>query len=93
LRVGRETLEHLGLDPYEAREKADLFKRYNLNMLEATLENFEDTEFRLANLRRARNILSDAIDQDQRRLTGGQREGWRGSIDGKAPDAEPLDSH
>ncbi|MFZ4833548.1 glutathione-regulated potassium-efflux system protein KefC [Rouxiella sp. Mn2063] len=88
LRVGRETLEHLGFDPYEAREKADLFKRYNLNMLEATLENFEDTEFRLANLRRARNILSDAIDQDQRRLTGAQQQGWRGSIDGKAPDAE-----
>jgi len=93
LRVGRETLEHLGFDPYEAREKADLFKRYNLNMLEVTLENFEDTEFRLANLRRARNILSDAIDQDQRRLTGVQQQGWRGSIDGKAPDAEPMDSH
>ncbi|CAM3637280.1 glutathione-regulated potassium-efflux system protein KefC [Rouxiella silvae] len=91
LRAGRETLEMLGLDPYEAREKADLFKHYNLKMLEATLENYEDTEFRLASLARARDMLSAAIEQDQERL-GEQQQSWRGSIDGKAPEHEVIEA-
>ncbi|KQN49363.1 potassium transporter KefC [Serratia sp. Leaf50] len=91
LRAGRETLEMLGLDPYEAREKADLFKHYNLKMLEATLENYEDTEFRVASLARARDMLSAAIEQDQERL-GEQQQSWRGSIDGKAPEHEVIEA-
>jgi glutathione-regulated potassium-efflux system ancillary protein KefC len=92
LRVGRETLELLGLDAYEAREKADLFRRYNLKMLEATIENYEDTEFRVATMQRAKDMLTDAIEQDQKRLASGQQQGWRGSIDGKAPEDEVIEA-
>ena len=92
LRVGRETLEFLGLDAYEAREKADLFRRYNLKMLEATIENYEDTEFRVATMQRAKDMLTDAIEQDQKRLASGQQQGWRGSIDGKAPEDEVIEA-
>lgn len=92
LRVGRETLEFLGLDAYEAREKADLFRRYNLKMLEATLENYGDTEFRIASMQRARDMLTDAIEQDQQRLASGQQQGWRGSIDGKAPEEDVIEA-
>jgi len=92
LRVGRETLEFLGLDAYEAREKADLFRRYNLKMLEATIENYEDTEFRVASMQRAKDMLTDAIEQDQKRLASGQQQGWRGSIDGKAPEDEVIEA-
>lgn len=91
LRVGRETLEILGLDPYEAREKADIFKHYNLKMLEATLENYQDTEFRIASMQRARDMLSAAIEQDHMRL-GEQQQSWRGSIDGKAPENEVIEA-
>ena len=90
LRVGREVLETLGLDAYEAREKADLFRRYNLKMLEATVANYEDTEFRIASMQRAKDMLSAAIEQDQERLASEQQQGWRGSIDGKAPENEVI---
>ena len=92
LRVGREVLETLGLDAYEAREKADLFRRYNLKMLEATIENYEDTEFRIASMQRAKDMLSAAIEQDQERLASEQQQGWRGSIDGKAPENEVIEA-
>ena len=70
LRIGRETLELLGLDAYEAREKADTFRRYNLKMLEDTLENYQDTEFRIASLQRAKEMLSAPSSRI--------RIGWRG---------------
>lgn len=92
LRVGRDVLEALGLDAYEAREKADLFRRYNLKMLEATIENYEDTEFRIASMQRAKDMLTAAIEQDQERLASGQQQGWRGSIDGKAPENEVIEA-
>lgn len=92
LRIGRETLELLGLDAYEAREKADTFRRYNLKMLEDTLENYQDTAFRVASLQRAKEMLSAAIEQDQRRLAHEQQAGWRGSIDGKAPEDEVVEA-
>ncbi|MFI8415121.1 glutathione-regulated potassium-efflux system protein KefC [Serratia sp. NPDC078593] len=90
LRVGRKTLELLGLDAYEAREKADTFRRYNRQMLEAMMENYEDTEFRIATLQRAKEMLSNAIEQDQTRLVREQQTGWRGSIDGKAPEEDSV---
>lgn len=92
LRVGREVLETLGLDAYEAREKADLFRRYNLKMLEETVANYEDTEFRIASMQRAKDMLSAAIEQDQERLASEQQQGWRGSIDGKAPENEVIEA-
>ncbi len=92
LRVGRDVLETLGLDAYEAREKADLFRRYNLKMLEATIEKYEDTEFRIASMQRAKDMLSAAIEQDQERLASEQQQGWRGSIDGKAPENEVIEA-
>ncbi|MFS7245184.1 glutathione-regulated potassium-efflux system protein KefC [Rahnella inusitata] len=92
LRVGREVLETLGLDAYEAREKADLFRRYNLKMLEATVANYEDTEFRIASMQRAKDMLSAAIEQDQERLASEQQQGWRGSIDGKAPENDVIEA-
>jgi len=62
-----------------------------VKMLEATLANYEDTEFRLASLARARDMLSAAIEQDQARL-GEQQQSWRGSIDGKAPENEVIEA-
>ncbi|WON77638.1 glutathione-regulated potassium-efflux system protein KefC [Serratia sp. UGAL515B_01] len=92
LLTGRETLELLGLDAYEAREKADIFRRYNLKMLEDTLENYEDTEFRIASLQRSKDMLAEAIEQDKDRLSLVRQTGWRGSIDGKAPEENVVET-
>ena len=61
-------------------------------MLEATIENYEDTEFRIASMQRAKDMLTAAIEQDQERLASGQQQGWRGSIDGKAPEKEVIEA-
>ncbi|HGM6860145.1 glutathione-regulated potassium-efflux system protein KefC [Serratia rubidaea] len=92
LRIGREALELLGMDAYEAREKADIFRCYNHKMLESTVEHYEDTEFRIASLQRAKEMLSNAIEQDRSRLSREQETGWRGSIDGKAPEDEVVEA-
>jgi glutathione-regulated potassium-efflux system ancillary protein KefC len=84
LLIGREALELLGWDAYEAREKADTFRRYNQKMLEETLDNYQDTEFRIARLKRTKEMLSSAIEQDKGRLSGARQAGWRGSIEGNA---------
>ncbi len=34
LKTGRQALEKLGLGRYEARERADLFRRFNTQMVE-----------------------------------------------------------
>jgi glutathione-regulated potassium-efflux system ancillary protein KefC len=42
LRTGRQALEALGIEPYEAREVADLFRRHNLAALQALRPHFHD---------------------------------------------------
>jgi glutathione-regulated potassium-efflux system ancillary protein KefC len=42
LRTGRQALEALGTDPFEAREVADLFRRQNLASLQAMRPHFHD---------------------------------------------------
>ena len=81
LLVGRQALECLGLDPYEAREKADTFRRHNLAMLEETLPYHEDEKVRIATLRRARETLTEAINNDREKLSMVHTVGWRGSSD------------
>ncbi len=88
LRIGRETLELLG---WMRRARRRIRSAANLKMLEDTLEN-QDTEFRIASLQRAKEMLSAAIEQDQNRLARVQQTGWRGSIDGKAPEDEVVEA-
>ena len=83
-------LETLGLDAYEAREKADLFRRYNLKMLEATVANYEDTEFRIAicSVRRHAECGHRAGSG-----TSGLEHTWLAwHIDGKAPENEVIEA-
>lgn len=82
--LGRKTLELMGLDPYEAREKADLFRRYNLKMLEETLDNYDDSELRVATFRKTKDLLSAAIQQDNVSLVSAQRTGWKGTVENKS---------
>ncbi len=43
-------------------------------------------------MQRAKDMLSAAIEQDQERLASEQQQGWRGSIDGKAPENEVIEA-
>ncbi|RYE86405.1 MAG: glutathione-regulated potassium-efflux system protein KefC, partial [Myxococcales bacterium] len=46
LLVGRRALECLGVGPYEARERADRFRRHNVESMEALREALQDEERR-----------------------------------------------
>ena len=69
LKTGRLPLESLGLGPDEARENvADVFRRFNIQMVEemAMVEN--DTKARAAVYKRTSAMLSEIITEDRERL-------------------------
>ncbi|EMW0438625.1 glutathione-regulated potassium-efflux system protein KefC [Escherichia coli] len=83
LKTGRLALESLGLGPYEARERADVFRRFNIQMVEemAMVEN--DTKARAAVYKRTSAMLSEIITEDREHLSLIQRHGWQGTKEGK----------
>ncbi|EPV8300818.1 glutathione-regulated potassium-efflux system protein [Escherichia coli] len=97
LKTGRLALESLGLGPYEARERADVFRRFNIQMVEemAMVEN--DTKARAAVYKRTSAMLSEIITEDREHLSLIQRHGWQGTEEGKhtgnmadEPETKPL---
>jgi glutathione-regulated potassium-efflux system ancillary protein KefC len=68
LRTGRRALQRLGVGPYEARERADRFRRQNLAVLEEMLPHFEDEATRLSAARAAREQLEQQFAQDKAAL-------------------------
>ncbi|MBY7238106.1 glutathione-regulated potassium-efflux system protein KefC [Escherichia coli] len=83
LKTRRLALESLGLGPYEARERADVFRRFNIQMVEemAMVEN--DTKARAAVYKRTSAMLSEIITEDREHLSLIQRHGWQGTEEGK----------
>jgi glutathione-regulated potassium-efflux system ancillary protein KefC len=80
--AGRRALETLGVRPYEARERADRFRRHNLAMLEALHPQWADEERRTAVARAARDELEQQFQRDVDALERGDGAGgWA---------AEPL---
>ena len=87
LRSGRQALEKLGVAPYEARERAERFRRQNIFTLEELLPHFGDETRRLSSARAGREQLETQFAEDKAaldRLTGGA---WSANLD-KAQDAE-----
>lgn len=84
--VGRKTLETLGVRPYEAKERADVFRRHNLKTLEDILPKWQDEEERTNLARSAREQLERQMEQDRARLEGHGAGGWRAGE--PAPDAQ-----
>jgi glutathione-regulated potassium-efflux system ancillary protein KefC len=68
LRSGRHALEHLGVAPYEARERADRFRRQNVSTLEEMLPIFGDETRRLSAARAAREQLAAQFAEDSAAL-------------------------
>jgi glutathione-regulated potassium-efflux system ancillary protein KefC len=68
LRAGRDALEELGLDPYEAREWADRFRLHNVQTLEELLPHMENETRRLSLARAAREQLEAQFARDREKI-------------------------
>lgn len=66
LSLGRRVLEQLGIGRYEARERADRFRRLNLEMLEEmAAQPVDDTEFKYDTYKRANALLTEIFNEDR----------------------------
>jgi glutathione-regulated potassium-efflux system ancillary protein KefC len=88
--VGRAALEKLGVRPYEARERADQFRRHNLRSLEEILPHWEDFERRTHLARTAREQLERQMENDRSELER-QAHGWHGDLDSSDTGAHEQD--
>ncbi len=70
LRIGRRALEHLGVSPYEARERADRFRVHNVQALEELLPVFGDESRQLSQAKASRAQLEAQFAQDIESLEG-----------------------
>jgi glutathione-regulated potassium-efflux system ancillary protein KefC len=76
LAIGRAALESLGVDRYEARERADRFRRHNLQSLEQLLPQFRDEAQRLSAARAATEELEEQMQRDISALEHLGEPGW-----------------
>ena len=83
LKTGRLALEGLGLGRYEARERADVFRRFNMLMVEEMVKGENDAISRAAVYKRTSAMLSEIIAEDRQHLSLIQRHGWQGTDEGK----------
>lgn len=63
--VGRRALQLLGIGPYEAKEKADMFRRINLSLIEESYAEYHDDEIRLSVVQRAKDMLEQGMAHDR----------------------------
>lgn len=84
LKSGRMALESLGLEPYEARERADMFRCFNLRMVEEMVDMAEKDDTALAAaFKRTSSMLTDIINEDRSNLSTVQQHGWQGTDEGR----------
>ncbi len=77
--VGRRTLETLGVRRYEARERADAFRRHNIRTLEEVLPMWENEAERTNMVRSAREQLERQMERERSDLTRHHSAGWHPS--------------
>lgn len=93
--IGRRALEALGVHRYEARERADAFRRHNVRTLEELLPLWEDEAERLSRVRSAREQLERQMELERAELAahaahaaaGWHASGEQGTTDSEAPSA------
>ena len=84
--IGRHALEALGVRPYEAKERADVFRRHNVRAMEAILPHWQDVEARTKMAISARDQLERQMDNDRRTAERHGLGGWH--TDPPPPNAE-----
>jgi glutathione-regulated potassium-efflux system ancillary protein KefC len=84
--LGRRALEVLGVRPYEARERADLFRTHNVQTLESILPRWENEAERTNLIRSAREQLEQQMQEDRADLERHSGRGWSAQEeDARAP--------
>jgi glutathione-regulated potassium-efflux system ancillary protein KefC len=76
LKSARATLTLLGVEPYEAREVADAFRRQNLSTLTAMLPHFRDEARTVAMARSGREELEENLRRDREARAQRAADGW-----------------
>lgn len=79
--VGRRALEALGVRPYEARERADLFRRHNVKTLEDILPHWQNEAERTSMVRSAREQLERQMERDRAELDRQDGHGWHADVE------------
>jgi glutathione-regulated potassium-efflux system ancillary protein KefC len=79
LSSGRRVLEMLGVRPHEARERAERFKRHNLEMIESLRPENLPVDQRPAFARAARDQLEQQFKRDLEELADSHGEAWQGT--------------
>jgi glutathione-regulated potassium-efflux system ancillary protein KefC len=75
--VGRHALEQLGVRPYEAKERADIFRRHNVRAMEAILPHWQDIEARTRMAISARDQLERQMENDRLTAVRHGTHGWQ----------------
>jgi glutathione-regulated potassium-efflux system ancillary protein KefC len=88
LRSGRAALRRLGVSPFEARERADRFRRHNLATMEELTPHFEDEAERLSSARAGREQLERQFAEDKAALDRSVGTSWSETPAERAPAAE-----
>jgi glutathione-regulated potassium-efflux system ancillary protein KefC len=82
--LGRKAFEALGVPPYEARERADRFRRHNVSAMEALLPHYNDEKRRLSMAKASREDLEKQFERDRAALERlGKRE-WQTDLEAAA---------
>ncbi|HYP87328.1 MAG TPA: cation:proton antiporter, partial [Polyangiaceae bacterium] len=76
LMIGRHALEKLGVLPYEAKERADVFRRHNVRAMEAILPHWQDLEARTKMAISSRDQLERQMENDRHTAERHGTRGW-----------------
>jgi glutathione-regulated potassium-efflux system ancillary protein KefC len=76
LTVGRQALQVLGVGAYEAKERADVFRRHNIQAMESILPHWQDVEQRTKLAISARDQLERQMETDRQSLDRHGPKGW-----------------
>jgi glutathione-regulated potassium-efflux system ancillary protein KefC len=74
--IGRRALEALGVEAYDATERANTFRRHNVRTLEEILPHWQDLEKRTNMARTAREELEKQMEQDRADVERHGAKGW-----------------
>ncbi len=78
LRIGRASLEKLGVDRFRAKELADAFRRHNISGVDATLPFYKDEARRMSLAKQGREELEKQFARDRERFERGHGgSGWK----------------
>ena len=83
--AGRRTLEILGVRPHEARERAERFRRHNLQTIEALRPEFMDDKQRTQRARASRDELERQFQKDAEQLDQEVGAHWHSTPAAEAP--------